>query len=448
MNEIRSKIIDILLMMLLALPILDISLTLMLVRSIRDGEPETGLFATFYIQMAATEIPIRWLIKSVRKDTVYRWYYWASWICRWALILQAVLSIAHIIVAGSAETLLIPYIYDSRLWIDMAILPLRWISALCGMILMLGRKETRKKTLLTCLIGLPVSFFLLGMLGSVSDRDSTVSNFFANVCFLWVPRMLALGGALFDPLFGRKIREKERTEKKKLVPSVKRPTFSFAPSGARPASSPVSSGAKPASSSASPRRAKMKDERPAEERLAQQKEAYERRMVSRELGAREADARETAEEMPFDEAFEKTAVRLYSEGRAAAALGGQRQLVYWMAGAVPLLHDLLRQPVGKAFYAPSLSDDPEVFLPVLEELLREVIRLLESSDGTEDPYGLENHSPESLCAGWYALTRYAAVTKSTALANEAERLKTYFRKDRACNAWLRRMNRAAEEGEG
>ena len=30
---------------------------------------------------------------------------------------------------------------------------------------------------------------------------------------------------------GRKIREKERTEKKKLVPSVKRPTFSFAPSG-------------------------------------------------------------------------------------------------------------------------------------------------------------------------------------------------------------------------
>ncbi len=449
-----SKITEILVTVMLALPFLDIALFLMLVRSIRDGEAETGLFAIFYIQMAATIIPIRGLIKAIRKNDVYHWYDWASWICRWALILQAVLSAAHIIFTGSVETLLIPYIYESSLWIDMAIVPLRWIAALCGLVLMLGRKETRKKTLITCLIGLPVSFLLLGILVGVTDRDSTLSNCIANVLVLWVPRMLALGGALFDPLYGRKIRIKEQAEaekgeeerKKQEEARRKREAAAQAGIGSQHAHSPsrpVPSGTGPSPSQASPRPTEEEDERPVEERLARQKAAYERRMRSRE----ETAGGTADKDQPFDEMLENTAVRLYSEGRAAATLGGQRQLVYWMTGAVPRLHGLPRQPVGKAFYAPLLRDDPEDFLPALENLLREAIRLLESSDGTDDPYAREKRSPECLCAGWYALTRYAAVTKSAAFTDEAERLKTHFRKDRDCNAWLRDVNRTDDKGE-
>ena len=429
-----------------ALPLLDIALTSMVIGSIRDGRPETGLFAIFYIQMAVTDILVRALVYMIRKNIVYRWYYWASWICRWALILMAVLSAAHLIVTGSLETLLIPYIYESRLWIDMAIVPLRWISSVCGAVLILGRKETRKRALKTCLIGAPVSLILVGIVTEKLDQDPNLANFIANLVFLWIPRMFALGGALFDPIYGKKIREKERAQEEQGEKEKRRRE---AAARALNAGRQVQSNPRPAPSSpisvpspAVSQTVQSHDVKTVEEKLADERAAYEAHMRRQETAEKET----VEETSSLNEMLEKTAVRLYSEGQAAATLGGQRQLIYWMTGAVPRLRGLPRQPVGKAFYASSLQDDPEVFLPVLEELLREAIRLLESRDAEEDENTGDTLSPDSLCAGWYALTRYAAITKNPALTDEAERLKTYFRKDKACMTWLREMNGSAERG--
>ena len=420
-----------------ALPLLDIALTSMVIGSIRDGRPETGLFAIFYIQMAVTDILVRALVYMIRKNIVYRWYYWASWICRWALILMAVLSSAHLIETGAFEALVIPYIYHSRRWTGMAIVPLRWISSLCGAVLILGRKETRRRALKICLIGVPVSLILVGIVSDTLDQHPTLANYIANIVFLWIPRMFAPGGALFDPVYGKKIREEEKAEEEEKRRREAAAQALNAGGRVQSSSRPVS-GSSPAPSG----NVKENDRRTVEKRLADEKAAYEARMRRQQMAEKSAGE----EALSFDEDFGNTAVRLYSEGQAAASLGGQRQLVYWMTSAVPGLRRLPRKRIGKAFYAPSLQDDPEVFLPVLEELLSEAIRLLETRGAAEDGYAGYTASPDELCAGWYALTRYAAITKNTALTDEAERLKTYFRKDKACMAWLREINGSVERG--
>nr|MCR4887046.1 hypothetical protein [Clostridiales bacterium] len=180
-------------------------------------------------------------------------------------------------------------------------------------------------------------------------------------------------------------------------------------------------------------------QRDIEKVLSSQKADYEARM------RRTADEMQmTPEHASVDEMLEKTAARLFSEGQAAAALGGQRQLVYWMVQAVPALNGLIRQPVGKQFFSPSLRDDPDAFLPVLDPLLAEAVRLLESRNAAAETGAWEKADPEILCAGWYALTRFAAVSVGgDAFSREADRLKARFRKDKACSAWLKNAYESA-----
>jgi hypothetical protein len=181
-----------------------------------------------------------------------------------------------------------------------------------------------------------------------------------------------------------------------------------------------------------------------ERKLAAQRAEYEARMRDRAKEKNQPRGAVSPETM-----LEKTANRLFSEGRAAASLGGQRQLVYWMAQAVPRLNGLIRQPVGKQFFAMTLRDDPDDFLPILDTLLAEAVRLLQSKDPDEESRAWQDADPDILCAGWYALTRFAVVSQEgLAFLEEARLLEAHFKRNKSCSAWLREQYQAIGEEKG
>lgn len=451
----------------LILALLTLILLRVIVLSIRVGNAETGLFVEFYLLSMPLDVIIRRCFKNKK---FLPWYYWAGWICRWAGIVMIALSFCHLALGGPWETLLVPEVYDSELWTDMAILPLRWIFSISGIAVMVGRRETRKKALIHSAVTFFAMFAILGVTNQIWPLKNSreISNLLANMFLFLIPHLHGLGGALFYPLWGKMAGEADAARKAARASTrqpLPQPASPRRPAPASPAAAaPVSAGrpAAPATAApASPIPARAAWPQPAppkprtttvnpaaprniEKELSDQKAAYEARM--RKMAAVREN---TLKEASVNEMLEKTAVRLFSEGQAAASLGGQRQLIYWMAQATPRLNGLIRQPAGKRFFAPALPDDPDAFLPLLDALLAEAVRLLESGEASgrqEDTR--QTADPEALCAGWYALTRFAAVSSDgAALSREADRLAAHFKKDKPCNAWLKNAYENAEEGE-
>lgn len=445
----------------ITLPILTLILLKVIVLSIRTGKAETRLFVDFYFLIVLSEIILRSFFRG-KGAPVRPWYYWGSWICRWALIVMTALSIGHMKLGGTWDTLLAPDVYNSSLWVDRAIVPLRWFFSISGLAVILGRKETRKKALIISGIAFPAMFLLIGIvsMSEVLKNSPALSNLLGNTFLFVIPHLHGLAGAIFYPLYGKKIRaEKVEKEKKRLrqeaasqaaVQRSSAPAQTAAPVTGAGLPVPPSAAQKPAPAAPKPRPVPVKPKttvvkpvapRNIEKELTDQKAAYEARMHSLE-----AAKKKTLEQMSVDSMLEKTAERLFSEGQAAASLGGQRQLIYWMAKAVPRLGGLIRQPVGKQFFSPSLRDDPDVFLPILDALLSEAARLLESRNASKGNGDLDSADPESLCAGWYALTRFAAVSANGAVfSKEADRIKAHFKKDKPCSAWLKSALESMEE---
>lgn len=452
---------------LLALPFVDIALILMLVYSFRTGTQETGLFLLVYLHFVPQEIAIR--VYFGRKDR--GWRYWAAWICRWAGVVLLALAGLLLLEDGEWQTLLIPYLYRSRHWAAMASIPLRCIFVVGGMAVILSRYATRKPAIIATLIIYPVLFMGLGIASPALKSNKVLSDLAASAFLLLIPHLYGLAGALVDPLFGKKLRleDKKRVRKKRSYtqgPPAPSAPSSVVSSAAVPAASPAPAVRtapavpSPASVTTGPNPIRPRpgavvtrgikkppvppDPRETEKQLASMKSAYEARM-RRQAAAK----KEETESVSPATMLRKTAARLFSEGQSAASLGGQRQLVYWMAQAVPRLNGLIRQPRGKEFFAPSLQDDPDVFLPLLDDLLTEAARLLESGEGSLDEKEWESMEPESLCAGWYALTRYAAVSREgKAFTRKAAQLEKHFMKNRSCGAWLKDRYEETEGGSG
>ena len=126
----------------LTLALLTLILLRVIVLSIRTGSAETGLFVEFYLLSMPLDIITRRCFKKMKP---LPWYYWAGWICRWAGIVMIALAVCHLALGESWETLLVPEVYDSELWTDKALVPLRWIFSISGAVVMIGRKETRKR---------------------------------------------------------------------------------------------------------------------------------------------------------------------------------------------------------------------------------------------------------------------------------------------------------------
>ncbi len=424
---------------ILALPFLDYALLRLIVLSFLENKLETGLFLIFYLQFVPQEIVLRRILGKKRDRP---WYYWAGWICRWAWILMIALSIVHLMMGYAWEGLLAPDLYQSGLWMDQALLPLRWIFSISGIAVMLIRKETRKKALIHSAIAFSSMFLGLGIANRIYPlkNNPSLSNLLAN-CFLFlIPHLHGLGGALFWPLFGKKAQKEDAA--RKAVPVQALPRRPAPVRAAVPQPSPQKANPQKASpqmpKTAAAQTAPPRD---AEQELAERKAAYEARM--RRMAAA---SKKELDRISVDELLEKTAVRLFYEGRAAAALGGQRQLIYWMAQAVPRLNGLIRQPMGKRFFAPALPDDPDAFKPLLDSLLTEAARLLESKDASTNQDAGRSADPEALCAGWYALTRFAAVRPDgSVFLREAEALKARFKKEKPLHAWLKSAYESAEE---
>ena len=443
---------------ILILPFLDCALLLGMVLTFRENRPEPALFLLFYLLCIPHEIVLRGLFG---KKGPRPWHTWAGWICRWAGIVLILLSVVHLLLGGSWKALLPPGLYDSGQWTALAIRPLRLVFSVTGFVLMLGRKETRKKSLFFLFIVLPVLLFLIGILGGSGalDNDRPFSILLTNLLVFLIPHLHGLGGALFYPLYGKKL-EKEAAARKaaRTQPPANRstpasPAAAASVSSVRPAVSPTAPPPRTVSPAikAAPVRAAAQKPAPAaarpaaprniERELADRKAAYEARMRRRS-----ASGKETPDTVPVDEMLKETADRLFNEGRAAASLGGQRQLICWMVRAVPELADLIRRKAGKQFFARTLPDDPEVFLPLLDALLTEAARLLENNRSSAEEAEWKDADPESLCAAWYALTRYAAVSRNgSVFTQESNCLKKRFEKDPACYAWLKNTFESMEE---
>ena len=439
----------------LTAPFLDFILLRITVLSIRGNSTEPGLFVLLYLQFVPQEVILRWFVRNLRKKDNLRWYEWAGRIGRWAGVVMIALAAAHLAMGGRWETLLLPDLYDSELWVDQAAVPLRWIFVLSGMTVMLGLKATRKKSIVHSLITFPVLFMLIGIVANIQPAASNrlLSNMIANVMLLLIPYLYGIAGAFAVPLFGRKIRAEEEArrarEEAKKAARVPQPAGTPAAAASPgPAGTPASAPGRPYRPPASVRPGtrtsppKSAPPRDIEQELAARRAAYEARMKQQEAGKRQA-----WKDLPVEERLRITSGRLFSECEAAATLGGRRQLVYWMAVAVPRLGGLIRQPVGKRFFDPQLPDDPKEYQPLLDAVLDEAVRLLESRDASAESAGWGDAEPETLCAGWYALTCFAAGEKSSTFSREAERLETHFRKDRACSAWLADTLDVAEQKE-
>ncbi len=423
--------------LILAIPFLDILLIRLIVLSIRRNESATMLFFLFILQNVPLEIFLRILFT---KKSHRGWYYWASWICRWALILMAVFACLHLILGQSWNSLMLTHIYSSSLWADEASIPLRWISSICGMVLILGRAETRRKALISSLIATPVLYIALGIVSGTLRNSPDLSDFLASVLILLIPRAYALAGALFDPLFGKKIRNKAQSAAS--ARSV-RPPVSATSSAHPPAASPRPvSASRPASSKPKAAESKPAAPRDIEQELSSRKAAYEAHM-RKMAAARKRSPEKTA----LDKMLEITADNLFNEGKAAAELSGRRQMVYWMIQASPQLRELTGQPAGEQFFASSLPDDPDKFLPLLNALLQEAAHLLESRDAAAEAVIPQDADPETLCAGWYAYSRFAAIVQEgTPFSNQAKALEAHFKKDRTCRDWLQSTYDSVTEG--
>lgn len=446
---------------ILLLPIMDWALIRLIVMTIRSGKPETGLFLIAYLQFVPQEIALRAFFTRKKKRS---WRHWAGWICRWSGILILLLAGLYLIQGGSWKSLILPDLYNSKNWLLVASVPLRWIFTLGGMTVILSRRATRKKSLIISGILFPSLFLLVGIVGPLVGEYKAVSNLLGNLFLLAVPHLYGLAGALVDPLFGKKIQleEEKLRARKKAAPAqipaaarresaspaaspqaAKGSIFAGPPPQSTPTAQSVPRPSTPRPASAAPRTATAPPAAPKdpEKELATLKAEYEARMKREE-----AAKKKQLDETPPEDLLKQTAKRLFSEGQAAATLGGQRQLVYWMAQAVPCLNGLIRQPIGKQFFAPSLTDNPDAFLPLLDELLSEAARLLQNRQ-TDEEDTWKQLPPDLLCAGWYALTRFAAVSGSGQLfSDEAARLERFFRKHKPCAAWLRAAYEAPEEG--
>ena len=372
--------------------------------------------------------------------------------------------------------LMLPYLYSAPHWITKASIPLRWIFIQSGILIVMSRKTTRKPALMVTLIGCISVPLLYGILSStaMAKANPEISNLIANVILLAIPYAYGIAGALVDALYKETLllleeKEKETEKEKEKQRQAVQPVLSVhgAPA-ARPAAAPVSPAAtrgpapvrrpplppQPKAAPASPAACPLPypphksndsgQDSPAdlslEEKLAAQKAAYEKRVGG------QAAQKPTADMTP-QEMLRKVTERVFSEGKAAAELGGQRQLVYWMARAVPPLNGLMQLESGKDFFAPALENNPAVFLPLLDKLLAEAARLLASSNKRTEKDAWSRMEPEEICAGWYALAKYtAAGGREQSFADAAARMERFIMKDKRCVAWLKENCAAEEEG--
>lgn len=369
MSGKRTGCATALLALLLILPFVDAALISMLVRSIQENKPETGLFLIAYLQLVPQEIAVRALLQKKKNRG---WRYWTAWICRWSGILLA-----------------IPYAYG----IAGALVDVLYKETL----LLLEEKEKEKE--------------------KEKQRQA-------------VQPVLSVHGA------------------PAAAPASPAATRGPAPVGRSPL--PPQPKAAPASPAARPlpypphKSNDSGQDSPAdlspEEKLAAQKAAYEKRVGG------QAAQKPTADMTP-QEMLRKVTERVFSEGKAAAELGGQRQLVYWMARAVPPLNGLMQLESGKDFFAPALENNPAVFLPLLDKLLAEAARLLANSNKRTEKDAWSRMEPEEICAGWYALAKYtAAGGREQSFADAAARMERFIMKDKRCVAWLKENCAAEEEG--
>ena len=188
------------------LGVLDIPLIRGMVSDAAQGQPMQPWFIIFYLQNGVLAYLI---LRPFRKGKL-PWYRLFSRICGISLIGLLLLSVLHLLTGKAPDGLILPDLYEARDWTQAAILPLRWVFSFCGIVLMLGRKETRKRAMILGLVYLEGGMLLLGILSGSALRNTAAGNLVANGYIFGFPHLAGLFGALFMRIWGRKAEEEEQ----------------------------------------------------------------------------------------------------------------------------------------------------------------------------------------------------------------------------------------------
>ncbi len=136
--------------------------------------------------------------------------------------------------------------------------------------------------------------------------------------------------------------------------------------------------------------------------------------------------------------LENARVHIFPGPSTLATLGGQRQLAVWLTDGVACLTDLRSAPSFTALMDPALPDDPEAFLPVLNDLMTDASRLLK--DGIwDDMAQWAAAEPETLVNGWFALSMLSRVSSEPELFElSADAMADYINSRKDVTEWLRK----------
>ena len=337
----------------------------------------------------------------------------------------------------------------SMWWPDQALVGATILFSFLTMILTLSRKETRK----TVAMAFPAWVLLCILVTPLLDHTPEMLLLADLIGLSWV-MFSGIYALLFERFFGYQVRFEWLTGRKKKAQKLEQknrnasgPAQPASPASSVQAKAPVRSAPVPSfpvnpaqrtvapSAPADPSgRLEEKLGQKREELLKQQKAEYEQRLTGKRKEAASENMHKTTGQL-----LPEAARRIYPGGEALASLAGQRQLAVWLTEGVPGLHELQKVPAFEALMDPSLPDEPEAFLPVLNDVVSAAAGMLETKDCTSGASGL---SPEILTGGWFALNMYARMsTNAEVFTKAADALAVHMAGRRDATDWL---NKAVE----
>ena len=337
--------------------------------------------------------------------------------------------------AAAWRTLNIDSLAASPLWTDHALLGAIAVFSGLSILLTLKRRETRAAVL----AALPLCawlFFITIRFHDIHPAFFRRTHLDDLIIFLW-PLFAGINALLFPRWFG----ESAANEWHARLANKRKPASPL-PAGPNPAvprstvptlvfpKSPAAAGQKTPVPPFPPRPAPHPPAPPVsrEQQLTALKEEYLKKRAS---------SRQLTSEAALLPQLERASGHLFPGTATLATLGGQRQLLMMLTSGIPCLRPLLDEKEAAKLMRPSLPDDPERFVPLLNVLVSRAAGLL--NDGMwEQEKEWQALSPEALAGGWYALRMYRRMSSQPEVFElAADGLTQHMSRRPDVTAWLK-----------
>ena len=401
------------------------------------GKSKGGARAFFFAGGAL--LLLRFLV-TCRRRKMFPLSLFFSSVCRDCLIASAFGLAVHFLHGGFSLGSLLSldgsYLMNSSLPMDQIMYVSYFGLVVPGIILVLVRPETRKKALIALLVSLVPAgaLFSLVCFPALPPWIKAVGRQAGHM--IW-PLYCGITGALLKKRYGQKIREEydarmkekqEALEKARPAAPAPAPAQPHPASAARPQPRPSAPGqAKPAKAPPLPRRTREEltgaELKKLENNYLKQKE--------NDAGARLA--------VPAKKLLPAAARRLYPGGRVLARLYGQRQLFLWLT-ALPCLKPLRDSGAAARLMSPDLPDDPDIFVPVLNDVVRKAEQLL-AKKLPGDELNWSGADGETLAGVWFALRMYQRMSGDQKIFGDAaKQVARYMDKRADICVWLQQFS--------